>query len=70
MENKFIIVKVDSKYCNYLRKYDSRVMYNKEKKELRPFIGILFKINDVEYFAPLTSPKQKHLKKINKPCIE
>lgn len=39
------IVRVDSDYCDYLRKYDSKVMYNKNEKELRPFIGLLFKID-------------------------
>ena len=33
-----------------------------EKKELRPFIGVLFEINNCLYFAPLSSPKPKHLK--------
>ena len=32
----------------------------KNKKELRPFIGILFKIENCEYFAPLSSPKPKY----------
>lgn len=34
--------------------------YNKKEKELRPFIGILFKIEMCEYFSPLSSPKPKH----------
>jgi len=54
------IVKVCSEYCDYLRQFDNRVVYNKNEKELRPFIGILFKIEDIEYFAPLSSPKPKH----------
>jgi hypothetical protein len=54
------IVRVDSNYCDYLRKFDNKVSYNKDEKELRPFIGILFKINSCEYFAPLSSPKSKH----------
>lgn len=29
----FILVKVDHKYCDYLRKFDSRVMYNAGVKE-------------------------------------
>jgi len=61
----FQIVKVDSKHCDYLRKFDNRVAYNKDSKELRPFIGILFTINDIKYFAPLTSPKLKHKKMKN-----
>ena len=54
------LVVIDKDYCDYLRKYDNRVPYNHEFKELRPFIGILFKIENVEYFAPLSSPKEKH----------
>lgn len=65
MESKVKIVIVDSKYCAYLKKYDSRVLDNTSKKENRPFIGILFKINDLEYFAPLSSPKSKHKKMTN-----
>lgn len=59
------IVKVDTNYCDYLRKFDSKVVYNKYEKELRPFIGVLFKIDTFEYFAPLSSPKTKHLKMKN-----
>ena len=65
MNEKLRIVKIDSNYCNYLREYDKRVIYNMGEKELRPFVGILFKINDLEYFAPLSSPKPKHLKMKN-----
>ena len=60
------IVRIDSDYCDYLRKYDNKVAYNKFEKELRPFIGILFKIDECEYFAPLSSPKPKHKKMKNK----
>jgi protein AbiQ len=60
------LVRVNSDYCDYLRKFDYRVSYNKAEKKLRPFIGILFKINKIEYFAPLSSPKKKHLRMKNK----
>ena len=59
------IVRVNSDYCDHLRKYDNKVSYNKFEKELRPFIGILFKIDTCEYFAPLSSPKPKHKKMKN-----
>ena len=59
------IVRVDSNYCDFLRKYDNKVIYNKNDKELRPFIGILFTIHNYEYFAPLSSPKPKHKKMKN-----
>ena len=60
-----MLVKIDSRYCDYLRQFDDRVMYNKNEKEMRPFVGILFKVNDYEYFAPLSSPKVKHLQMRN-----
>ena len=59
------IVRVSSDYCDYLREFDDKVSYNKYEKELRPFIGILFKIDECEYFAPLSSPKEKHKKMKN-----
>ena len=43
-----------------MRTFDSKVSYNAGYKELRPFIGALFKVNNCEYFAPLSSPKPKH----------
>ena len=66
MKEKLMLVRIDSKYCDYLRKYDSKVPYNYNEKELRPFIGILFRIDKLMYFAPLSSPKPKHLKLKNK----
>lgn len=61
MIRNFKIVKVDYKYCDYLRKFDDKVSYNAGIKELRPFIGILFVVNNCDYYAPLSSPKDKHL---------
>ena len=62
MYKSFKIVKVDSKYCDYLRQYDNKVSYNAGTKDLRSFIGVLFMIDKCEYFAPLSSPKPKHSK--------
>ncbi len=62
---KLKLVIVNSKYCDYLRKFDKKVIYNFGVKENRPFIGVLFTVNDLDYFAPLTSPKPKHLKMKN-----
>lgn len=56
----FKIVKLDYHYCDFLRQYDSRVPYNAGIKEMRPFIGVLFMVDEMEYFAPLSSPKAKH----------
>lgn len=55
-----ILVRLDSKYCDYLRQFDKKVSCNYDRKELRPFIGVLFEVNDCKYFAPLSSPKPKY----------
>ncbi len=66
MKNELKLVRIDTEYCNFLRQFDSRVPYNFNEKELGPFIGVLFEVNGCSYFAPLSSPKPKHLKMKNK----
>lgn len=55
---------ITDKYINILRAYDNRVMFNKNSK--RPYVGIVLSINNYDYFAPLSSPKRKHLEMKNK----
>lgn len=62
MRKELKLVKIDSKYCDYLRTFDNKVPYNYGKKEIRPFVGVLFEVANCMYFAPLSSPKPKHLK--------
>lgn len=57
----FSFFMVDTKYCDFLRKTDPRVPYTMDKKSIRPFVGIVFSVNGFHYYAPLTSPKPKHL---------
>ena len=61
----FSFYMVDSDYCDYLRKSDPCVPYTMDKKSIRPFVGIVFTVNGFQYYAPLTSPKPKHLKMKN-----
>ena len=49
---------ISDKYVEYLYRYDNRVRLNKGQS--RPYIGILFEINGIKYYAPLASPKEKH----------
>ena len=51
---------IDDEYISFLRKYDSRVAYN--KNSTRPYIGVVYNYNNHNYFAPLSSPKEKHKK--------
>lgn len=66
MKEELKLVRLDVYYCDFLRKFDNKVPYNYNNKELRPFIGVLFKVNNCKYFAPLSSPKLKHLKMKNR----
>lgn len=60
---KLRIYKIEDDYIDFLRKYDENVKYNKEKK--RPYVGVVFVINNIKYFAPLASPRPKHEKMKN-----
>ena len=50
---------IKDEFIDYLRKFDSRVLSNKQGK--RPYVGIVCEINDSKYYVPLMSPKPKHL---------
>ena len=50
---------VTNDYVNYIKSFDSKVPENKDSK--RPFVGIIFTIDGNNFFAPLSSPKPKHL---------
>jgi protein AbiQ len=65
MSIKLKIVTIDSQYCNELRKIDYRIPDNNNSKAIRPFIGILFEVSGMKYYAPLSSPKLKHRKMKN-----
>lgn len=57
------IYKIKEEYVQYLKSFDNKVANN--KKEKRPYVGIVLEINEFKYFAPLTSPKDKHKKMKN-----
>ena len=57
---KLKLYKISDNYIEFLRETDPvNVKHNKNQR--RPYIGIVFKINQLLYFAPLASPKSKHL---------
>ena len=55
-KDKLYFITLTSNYLNYLGIYENKVSL----KANRPFIGIVFKLNNKEYFAQLSSPKEKH----------
>lgn len=56
---KLNFYKVDNDYIEYLSQFDKHIAYNKEEK--RPYIGVVIIVEEHYYFAPLFSPKQKHI---------
>ena len=61
MEN-LKIYEVDPAYIDYLSPYSPHLFLNKKpgQKNERKYIGIVLHINGFEYFAPLSSFKEKH----------
>ena len=53
---------INSKYINYLSPYAPHLFLNKKpgQRNERKYIGIVLQVNDVDYFAPLSSFKPKH----------
>lgn len=70
MKEKFRLVRIDENYCDYLREYDSRVMFNSEDKRLRPFVGVMLSVNGLDYYAPMTSPKPDFEYRKNSPIFQ
>lgn len=54
---------VTNDQINCIKSFDSKVPENKDSK--RPFAGVIFTIDGNNFFAPLSSPKPKHLKMKN-----
>ena len=57
------IYNIKDEYIAYLRQFDEKVAIN--KKESRPYVGIVLEIGTIKYYAPLSSPKPKHRKMKN-----
>lgn len=68
---------IDSDYVKYLYGFDNKVMFweSETYKSDRKYLGVVLTINDFDYFAPLSSPKDndfffsKGQKKVKKNTI-
>ena len=49
---------ISDDYVRYLYGFDSRVPYNKDGK--RPYVGVVLRVGDYQYFVPMESPKPSH----------
>ena len=61
------LYEVNPKYINYLVPYAPHLFHNKQlgQQNERKYIGIILVVNDMKYFAPLSSYKPKHDKMKN-----
>ena len=59
------LYRIEEEYAKYIYNLDEKVLIAYNVKNKRPFIGIILKINEIDYFAPLSSPKKKHEKMKN-----
>lgn len=55
---------VSDEYIRYLRKFDNKVYDNKEnnRKVMRKYLGIVLTINELNYYIPMSSPKNSDYK--------
>lgn len=58
------LYEIEPAYISYLSSYAPHLFLNKStgQKNERKYIGIVFTINGYDYFAPLSSFKEKHKK--------
>ena len=59
---RLYLYEIDAMYVKYLSQFENGVFWSDGNKEKRKYIGIVFEVNGVNYFAPLTSFKLKHKK--------
>lgn len=49
-------------YVKYLKSFDNKVENIDYKSTIKPYIGIILKIGEFNYYVPVSSPKKKHIK--------
>ena len=54
------LYRINEEYAKFIYNNDKKVSKSFHIKNKRPFVGIILRINNINYFAPLSSPKNKH----------
>ena len=62
MKSNLRIFAIKSEYIKYLSNYQKHIFTQAGDKDTRKYIGIVFEVKGVKYFAPLSSFKEKHKK--------
>ena len=60
--DKLLFYEIEEKYIDFLSQFSEHLFHNAKNSQTysRKYIGILFEIDGIKYFAPLSSFKQKH----------
>ena len=60
--DKLLFYEIDEKYIDFLSQFSEHLFHNAKVSQTysRKYVGILFEINGIKYFAPLSSFKPKH----------
>lgn len=53
--SKLHLYRIEDDYLDYLSNKESRIPQGKYNGKDRPFVGVVYTINNLEYFAPLSS---------------
>ena len=51
---------VDKEYVSYLKEFDNKV--ENIDYRFKPYLGIIITINEINYYVPISSVKEKHYK--------
>ncbi len=54
------LYQIKTSYVKYLNQFDKKILNNEKNNNIRPYIGVVFEINQFKYYVPLSSPKSKH----------
>ncbi|MBQ7359758.1 MAG: type III toxin-antitoxin system ToxN/AbiQ family toxin [Lachnospiraceae bacterium] len=60
MRENIRIYEIKSEYIKYVGNYQKHIFVPTESKKKRKYIGVVLEINNMKYFAPLSSYKDKH----------
>ena len=60
MKKQLRIYEIKNEYIKYLSNYQEHLFLHTNEKGKRKYIGIVFEIKGIKYFAPLSSYKGKH----------
>ncbi len=54
------LYQIETSYVKYLSQFDKSVLNNEKNNNIRPYVGVVFELNQFKYYVPLSSPKIKH----------